>query len=238
MRISNCNRLLRTVLFTTLLAGWAAQSAFSQEAADKQLVNLGDTAIGALDELIILESEVEGRISIKATIRLNDFAARLDEILVEKGDLQAGCSRDLHWRNGTRIRDSGPSEKLYLNSKFRYEQWLCGLIKTRLFSVSSNFDWNLSIQPSSLASLQLSAQVTNVRGVQNDLEDLLDLRTRDTVRIPIRGICGRCDCAELSEELKVEIDSVVFEAAESDTVLARFSLLTSGDLDPLLQCID
>ena len=170
----------------------------------------------------------------------------LDSFLKSEGDLDGDrWSRDLYWRDGTTIRHGG--RRLGLTSKIRFEQWtminlLFVELKTRLFSVSTDVEWVLYVEPSGLENLKLEnlklvAQVTNVRNVPPDVEKWLGLRVKEEIQIPLPSNCGSCDCATVIGSLDARLKQVEFHMGGDRTVSLIMALSASGNLTELLKCV-
>ena len=110
------------------------------------------------------------------------------------------------------------------------------MLKFRIFSVVATIDWILEVLPALLHKLHIDARVTNIRGVDNNIERLFGLRFSESIPISLPPECGTCKCLSLAENLDARLDRVKFSRAEDDVNLtAEFSV--ESDLGDLFACL-
>ena len=137
---------------------------------------------------------------------------------------------------GTSIRHYGAS--LGLSSRVRYEQWVCGFLGDhRIFRDTRTIEWRLFVEPNRLDKLRISAQVDNVRNLQNDLEQLLNLRVREDIAIPLPIDCGGCPCDQVISDLQPAVDDFRFEDAGDGAVRVTVAFSIASDLSDVLGCL-
>ena len=160
----------------------------------------------------------------------------IDRVLSGRGNMLGGCSSRLYWVGGTTVRHYGAA--LGLSSRVRYEQWVCGFLGDhRIFRDTRTVDWRLFVEPDRLDNLRISAQVDNVRNLQNDLEQLLNLRVREDVAIPLPTHCGGCDCDQVVGALEPVVDDFRFEDAGDGAVRVTVAFSMASDLGDVMGCL-
>ena len=191
--------------------------------------------IGAVEDLRI-ESGSPSTLTVVLEARIASPAETIDRVLSGRGNMLGGCSSRLYWVGGTTVRHYGAA--LGLSSRVRYEQWVCGFLGDhRIFRGTRTVDWRLFVEPGRLHDLRISAQVENVRNLQNDLEQLLNLRVREDVAIPLPAHCGGCDCDEVVGALEPAVDDFRFEDAGDGAVRVTVGFSMASDLDDVMACL-
>ena len=223
--------LIPFVLGSTLEASEAATEADDLDIAFRKQV------IGTVEGLHVeAAANDSSNLMVRLVARFTSLTGVLDDALRAQNNFLKRCSRRLYWVGNTSIRHYGGS--LGLSSRVRYEQWVCGLFGDhRLLRNTKTVEWRLFVEPAPLNNISISAQVTNVRSLQNDLERLLGLRVRDNIAIPLPTDCGACDCEQLSAALRPEIESLRFEDAGNGAVRMVLMFSVASDLTDVLKCI-
>lgn len=163
------------------------------------------------------------------------FTGTLDRMLHERGDFLDGCSKRLLWIGETSIQDAG--ESLVLSSKVRYEQWICSWLgDARLFWDTRVVQWRISVNSAPLDELRLVAEVANVKGLNNTLEDIFGLRFRKEIDIPFPADCGNCECSQVADLINATLESTRFLQTGDGAVRVEATFSISGDLTNLLKC--
>ena len=236
-------KYLPIVLVTGFLAMfWTPTSLTlaSEKSRNELKIFFQERAIGSVEKFeVTSDKEDSSRLLISSTVRLDSILSVLDSTLNGRGNLMGRFSQRLYWRTGTTIRHGGPI--LGLTSRIRYEQWtrvdlLFETLRTRLFSISTNVEWVLFVEPGGLDKLKIIAEVTNVRDIPPSIEEWLGLRIREDIQIPIPTNCGTCDCTNIAKTLDMEFRSINFEMTNNTLrVVTQFS--AKGNLTELLGCL-
>ena len=226
----------KVFIATLLLFAMLAPLARAQDRSALAIEFQGET-IGTIEGLSLEPtSDDPSTLLVRLTARFPLFTETLDRVLGEEGNF-GSCSRRLYWAGSTSIDQYGASLKL--SSRIRYEQWVCGVPfvgDQRIFRDTKTVDWRLFVEPDRLDNLQISAQVENVRNLQNDLERALGLRVRENIRIPLPAYCGRCECSQVTTALRPTVEAARFSQEGGDVrVTVTFSV--ASDLTDALACL-
>ena len=199
-------------------------------------INFQGQAVGTVEQLRLVPSDGDSsKLAVHLTAVLPAFTETLDRVLTGRGNFLDRCSRRLLWVGRTSIRNHGVS--LALSSRVRYEQWVCGFIKTRLLRDTKTVQWRLFVEPAPLQDLRISGQVENVVSLQNDLERALGLRVRQDIAIPLPASCGPCECAQITDALHPAFEAARFSDAGNGAVRIAVTFSVSNDLTGALQCL-
>ena len=197
-----------------------------------QPIRIEEQEIGWVEPFDIDLDESKPRQTIELNAVFPNFSSAFDAHFSAKGNLRS-CSNRFYWRGPTSIDRIGSDMRL--SSKVAYEKWNCEggrLLRFRIFGIVGTIDWILEIRPAPLHELNIDARVTNIRGVDNNIENLFGLRFSDSIPIPLPPTCGTCTCTTLAEKLDARLARVDFSRVEDDVILAaKFSVRSDvGDL--------
>lgn len=229
--LSGYRRLVGLVLLSLMIA-------VSPVAAQSRVPNIafGGRDVGVVERLSLEASGDPSTVLLRVEARLTEFADVLDQVLGARGNILGGCSSRLHWAGETSVRGYG--DALSLSSRVRYEQWVCGFLGDhRVFRDTKTVEWRLFVEADRLDSVRISAQVENVRSLQNDLEQILGLRVREDVAIPLPTDCGTCSCDQVIEALLPALEDVRFEDAGEGDMRVVVTFSAANDLKDILQCL-
>ena len=230
---SRCRAGLARAALAVLALGTPASGTALQDGALD--IDFHGLAIGAVEGLRI-ESGDPSTLTVVLEARLVSPAETIDGVLSSRGNMRGGCSSRLYWVGGTSIRHYGAA--LGLSSRVRYEQWVCGFLGDhRIFRDTRTIEWRLFVEPNRLDKLRISAQVENVRNLQNDLEQLLNLRVREDIAIPLPIDCGGCPCDQVVSDLRPAVDDFRFEDAGDGAVRVTVAFSIASDLSDVLGCL-
>ena len=192
--------------------------------------------IGAIEGLRIQSANDDSStLLVQLTANFPGFTGTLDRMLRQQGNF-GSCPSRLYWSGGSSIQRDGAS--LALSSRVRYEQWVCSswFGRTRLFRDTKTVDWRIFVEPAPLDELLIVAEVDNVRNLQDDLEDLLGLRVREQIKIPLPAYCGSCECAEIVNILGPAVEAARFSGNGGD-LRAEVTFSVASDLTDALACL-
>ena len=190
--------------------------------------------IGSVKIDIVPDTTDQSRALVSAAARFDSFTQTLDRILGSRGDFLGGCSKRLYWAGGTRVRDAGAS--LGLASRARYEQWLCGAIKTRLLRDTKTFHWRVLVRANRIENIRLEARVENIENFPNDLERAFGLRVTEILRLPIPARCGKCSCSEMTRDLEPVFRGAQF-SMDGGTLRLKVEFSIKNDLLVIMPCM-
>ena len=227
------SRLSHFLIIAVAVFGFCAPAG-----VDAQDIDVQGQTIGSIDGLKLgSDPNDASTLVVRLTANFPSFTHALDHILVTRGNL-GSCSKRLYWVGNTSIREDGAS--LALSSRLRYEQWACGLPiigDKRIFRDTKTVDWRVFVVPALLDNLRVTAQVENVRNLQNDLEERLDLRVREEISIPLPAYCGVCECSEIMDALRPTVEAAQFSHVEDDMMRLTISFSMASDLSRALDCL-
>ena len=233
---------MNTNFFSTIavliIVVWCLVSSSPLSAASAyggQPIRIEGRKIGWVKPFDIELDESKPRQTIELSAVFPNFSAALDAHFSEKGNLRS-CSNRFYWRGDTSIDRIG--HDMRLSSDVAYEKWNCeggAMFTFKIFGVVGTIDWILEIRPAPLQRLYIDARVTNIRGVDNNIEKLFGLRFSESIPIPLPPKCGICTCTNLAANLDANLSSVNFSRMEDDIILtAKFS--ASSDIGNLFAC--
>ena len=159
--------------------------------------------VGKITGLKVFAAQNEKmRIEVEATF--HSFPANLDEILIKKNNLTGKCPYRLFWRGRTSIRGV-EGGNLHLSSRLGYELYVCVPKKT-VFGVSlptdkltfqhlsdaRMVDWTLFANPVKIDKLNVSAKLTNIKGIPDWVEKIFGLHVTEHIMVGIPDLCNTC----------------------------------------------
>lgn len=227
---------LTRALLALLAIGTAAASgtALQDGALD---IDFHGVVIGEVEGIRIEPGDPSAStLTVLLEARIVSPAETIDRVLSGRGNMRGGCSSRLYWVGGTSVRHYGAA--LGLSSRVRYEQWVCGFLGDhRIFRDTRTVEWRLFVEPNRLDDLRISAQVENVRNLQNDLEQLLNLRVREDIAIPLPIDCGGCACDQVIGALEPVVDDFRFEDTGDGAVRVTAAFSIASRLGHVLGCL-
>jgi hypothetical protein len=188
----------------------------------------GETTVGRIDNITVSV----GTLTVAAVLLPELFRA-LDEEMKSRGDLETDhWSRRIYWIGNTKVlSETGKdTERLSLSTRIRYEQWV-RLGKFRVGRSTNTVDWRFWIPASAMSDISLHGEITNIRDFPNWLEDLLDVRVSENLKLPLPVECGSCNCQELTQQSGLELSSVTFRRMEDSSINVKIAFRFSGELD-------
>lgn len=188
--------------------------------------------VGSIENIRL---DAPSRLLISSTARFDSFSRTLDRILTSRGNF-GSCPKRIFWAGNTSIRDAG--ESLALSSRARYEQWICSStlgFKTKLFRSTFTVHWRLFIRPGEIENIRIEARLENIDDFSDSLEELLGLRIKENIRIPVPVRCGECDCSQVTGSLNPALEGVGF-SRDGETVRLKVTFSLEGDLTGMLPC--
>ena len=228
--------IIAFLLILGLYVGIALEESSAQELQPAYPIEFEGQIIGTLTDLQFAVGDDPDRIFVSADVTMEEFADTLDRILRNQGDMDDGCDR-FHWRGSTRI--SGTGKELLLNSEFRYVERWCGIFGASwtIGSISSDMSWKFSFVPAKLNELKLKAKVTNLHDVPGEIEDWIDAHVDRYFDVPIGGMCGKCNCDDVVQELDASLESASFSEAPNAGIILQIRISLLGDSSELLACV-
>ena len=74
-------------------------------------------------------------------------------------------------------------------------------------------------------------KITNIRDFPNWLEDLLDVRVTESLKLPLPVECGSCNCQELTQQAGITLSNVTFMRMQDNRVNVKIAFSFTGALD-------
>ena len=101
---------------------------------------------------------------------------------------------------------------------------------------TKTIDWEVYFVPSHLSELRIGYRLTNIRGLSNDIERWLGLRSRRSTEISLPAQCGRCGCTDLLEATNPTLETTRFSHVGNDVDFG-VTLSINSNLTDTIRCI-
>ena len=201
--------------------------------------------VSVSDLRIVPSSRNQNRTSLYGVFQILDLSGLIDREMENSGNILGRCSKRLFWRGDTEMLEPPNDGKLQLSTRMRYQQWVCAIFKSKLFSKTDRVHWALSIPQGPIRDkVTLNLQVLQIGSnkdfIEEFLTDLLGIDKLLRVSLPIPEQCGGCSCSEVFEALQPALDEAEFLQADTKTGDVELALEFSieNNLKPILECIN
>ena len=218
-------------------------------------IRLGGETIGRVEQMTLRPSLADLsrlELAVRARFRADRVGQALDEHLdlvldeIRRRNNLGTCSRRLEWAGQTQV--SASSEGLQVSRAVRYEQWVCLVVRTRIYGDNGIAHLRVVVGLDPVDGFVVSATLERLEGVSRLTEFLVrifanvgtalesDAEYRFAIPIPWAATGSPCTLSEMVEESDLRFEGTTF-SQESGDILVTATISLAGDLSDSSGCL-
>ena len=218
-------------------------------------IRLGGETIGRVEQMTLRPSLADLsrlELAVRARFRAELVGRALDEHLdlvldeIRRRNNLGTCSRRLGWAGPTQV--SASSEGLQVSRAVRYEQWVCLVVRTRIYADNGIAHLRVVVGLDPVDGFVVSATLERLEGVSRLTQFLVrifanvgtalefDSEYRFAIPIPWAATGSPCTLSEMVEESDLRFEGTTF-SQESGDILVTATISLAGDLSDSSGCL-